>query len=81
MSTIIGEGGDSQYYKINVENVNEIDVDWLASELNIHAFEFNVLKSIFGIILNKERGNRHGGTNINRDIEKIIHYANLIKDR
>jgi len=52
------------------------DVDDLSESLNLDGFQFNILKSLFG--LNKSR---HNGTSPLRDSNKILHYGikNLVK--
>jgi len=47
------------------------DVDDLAEYLKLDGFEFNVLKSLWAHI-----GDRHSGTNVKREANKRVHYAN-----
>ena len=47
------------------------DLDDLAEYLDLDGFEFNTLKSLW-----LHRGDRHNGTNEEREINKRLHYAN-----
>jgi len=66
-------GLTNDFYKIK-EWV--VDVDDLAESLNLDGYQFNILKSLFG--LNKSR---HNGTTPLRDSNKMLHYSikNLVK--
>ena len=53
-----------------------VDVDDLSESLNLDGFQFNILKSLFGL-----NESRHNGTSADRDSYKILHYAikNVLK--
>ena len=56
------------------------DVDSVCQKLDMNFFEGNILKALIGINRARHTGDtRHTGTSIERDINKIIHYANKLK--
>jgi len=61
------DGFKNEFYKLK-KYVK--DVDTLAESLGLSGFNFNVLKSLFGI--NKSR---HNGTTPERDLNKMLHYS------
>ena len=71
---ILNDGSKNSFYEIP-EWVK--DCDDLADYLGLDFFQGNILKSIWGI----SKGNRHSGTSKDRDLNKIIHYANKSKDK
>ena len=73
-SGIQNDGSKNSFYSIP-EWVK--DCDDLADYLGLDFFQGNILKSIWGI----SKGNRHSGTNKERDLNKIIHYASKSKEK
>lgn len=67
------DGSKNSFYKIP-EWVK--DVDDLSEYLQLDPYEFNILKTLWVNI-----GERHSGTNQEREINKCIHYANKRKEK
>ena len=61
------DGGATTFYDIPDWVIN---LDKLNSYLNTNTFEGNILKAIWGRL-----GDRHKGTNAERDFKKELHYA------
>jgi len=77
--SIISTGSKTNYYNVPPNKDGYVDVDKISEYLNLHAFEFNIIKAIFGIAIARKTGNaRHGGTSISRDLEKMKHYSNKL---
>jgi hypothetical protein len=73
------DGSKNDYYNV-FDGLT--DVDSFCIEHNLDGFEFNVLKAFIGIINAKNgNGERHEGTSIQRDMNKLIHYANKMKEK
>lgn len=75
----MSDGLKNEYYDI-VDWVQ--DLDDLSEYLELRSDEFNCLKAIWGIAMNRKiNKTRHTGTNEERDANKLYHYANRIKNR
>ena len=69
------DGSKTDFYDIE----DCIDLDDLSDHLELTSSEFNVMKSIFGIAIERKVGrSRHNGTNSERDANKLLHYATRI---
>ncbi len=72
------DGSKNSYYNV-FEGCTDVDSVMVKHELT--GAEFTILKSLIGIIKARKTGEtRHSGTTIERDSNKIIHYAELIKN-
>jgi len=75
MST--NNGSKTDYYDVFKDC---IDVDSVTVKNNMTFAEGTILKSLVGVMKSRTGdGNRHSGTSAIRDLNKIIHYANLVK--
>lgn len=72
------DGGKTTYYDV-FDGCT--DVDSVMMKLHMTGAEFTILKSLIGIVISRHSGHtRHSGTDAERDCNKIIHYAELIKE-
>lgn len=67
------DGGENPFYKLP-EWVQ--DVDTLSEYLELDGYEFNILKSLWS-----HKGQRHVGTNEEREANKCLHYAQRAVDK
>lgn len=75
----MSDGSKTDYYNIPNE-VN--DLDDLSDYLDLTPAEFNCIKAIFGMAIERKTGDaRHKGTNSKRDSNKLLHYAKRINKR
>ena len=69
------DGGTTSFYNTNGAK----DVDGLCENWSLTYFEGVVLKALVGIARGRrDKINRHMGTNVKRDKNKLLHYAKLI---
>lgn len=74
----MSDGGKTDYY--NIENCK--DVDDIGEFLDLRGDEFNCLKALFGIAIERKSGkSRHNGTSSQRDARKLKHYSGRIERR
>ena len=70
------DGGSTDYY--DIEGCK--DVDDICQKLELTFAEGNILKALFGRAKARKGHTRHGGTNITRDTNKILHYAKKLHE-
>jgi hypothetical protein len=79
---MLNDGKKTNYYNIEPDDTGTVDVDRIASELDLTFAEGNVLKALFGIAIARKTGNsRHVGTGSQRDANKLYHYAEQIRQK
>lgn len=74
----MSDGGKTDHY--DIENCK--DLDDLAEFLELRGDEFNCMKALFGIAIERKSGeSRHNGTSSQRDARKLLHYSTRIEKR
>ena len=72
------DGLKTDFY--DIENCK--DLDDLSEYLELRSDEFNCIKAIFGIAIERKLGkSRHDGTGMKRDANKLLHYSKRINRR
>lgn len=71
MSNETNNGGKTDYYQISSAPFGINDFDDFAEWRNMNGFQFNMGKVMWTFNVG-----RHSGTDYERDLNKIIHYAN-----
>ncbi len=74
--TSLNNGGSTDYYKISSAPFDIEDFDDFAEWRNLNGNQFNMGKVMWTFNIG-----RHSGTTYERDLNKIIHYANREKLR
>lgn len=70
MATTRNNGGDTDYYKLSSAPFPIKDFDDFAEWRKFNGNQFNIGKVVWTMNVG-----RHDGTNYERDLNKIIHYA------
>ena len=74
---MMSDGLKNSYYDISDCN----DLDDICDKYDLSFAEGNILKSLIGVAKARKGNPRHDGTSIDRDINKIYHYANRIYNK